>query len=309
MNLLPVWTARELERERLLAVEAFRKHRLEEPLEDYLESFDTYLGVVEDLLETTVDLSEWNTSAISVLTDHQLLEALRYIAAPPISEDDLRTLAETSSLSKARLKSHPQEARRILETVRAVLDRRRFVWVSENRSPTEPEKQAAVLASASLMAASRAQTNRRTLSKDLQEALVMEKLASLKMEKVTTRNIKTFSQAPERGQYCGECKVGTRKADLVVRLFDDRVMPIECKVSNSALNSVKRLNNDAAVKAGVWKKQFGESQVVPCAVLAGVYSLSSLEQAQNEGLGLVWAHDLSVLTRFIAETRPHTKRK
>ena len=306
---MPVWTTRELERESSLAVEAFRKSRLEEPLEDYLESFDTYLGVVEDLLETTVDLSEWDTSAVSVLTEPKLLEALRYIAAPPISEADLRTLAEISSLSKARFRSHPQEARRVLETVRAVLDRRRFVWVSENRSPTESEKQAAVLASASLMAASRAQTNRRTLSKDLQEALVMEKLASLKMDKVNTRNIRTFSQAPERGQYCGECRVGTRKADIVVRLWDDRVMPIECKVSNSALNSVKRLNNDAAVKAGVWKKHFGESQIVPCAVLAGVYKLSSLEQAQNEGLSLIWAHDLSVLTRFIAETKPQMKRR
>ena len=30
-------------------------------------------------------------------------------------------------------------------------------------------------------------------------------------------------------------------------------MPIECKVSNSAVNSVKRLNNDAAVKRVVGK--------------------------------------------------------
>jgi hypothetical protein len=30
-------------------------------------------------------------------------------------------------------------------------------------------------------------------------------------------------------------------------------MPIECKVSNSKANAVKRLNNTAAVKAAVWK--------------------------------------------------------
>ena len=43
-------------------------------------------------------------------------------------------------------------------------------------------------------------------------------------------------------------------------------MPIECKVSNSATNSIKRLNNDAAVKARIWRGEFGERQVVPSAV-------------------------------------------
>ena len=40
-------------------------------------------------------------------------------------------------------------------------------------------------------------------------------------------------------------------------------MPIECNVSNSTLNSVKRVKNDAAVKAETWLKDFGTTQVVP----------------------------------------------
>ena len=81
-------------------------------------------------------------------------------------------------------------------------------------------------------------------------------------------------------------------------------MPIECKVSNSSTNSVKRLNNDAAVKAASWKLDFGLRQVVPTAVLSGVYKLHNLLDAQDRGLTVFWAHDLKPLTDWIASTKP-----
>jgi hypothetical protein len=80
-------------------------------------------------------------------------------------------------------------------------------------------------------------------------------------------------------------------------------MPIECKVSNSALNSVKRLNNDAAVKAEVWRTDFGRRQVVPTAVLSGVYKLRHLTEAQDRDLTLFWAHDLQRMLEWIEQTR------
>jgi hypothetical protein len=89
-----------------------------------------------------------------------------------------------------------------------------------------------------------------------------------------------------------------------VGLWDGRVMPIECKVSNSATNSVKRLNNDAAIKAEVWRRDFGATQVVPSAVLSGVYKLHNLEDAQRRGLALFWAHDICRLVEWISKTKP-----
>ncbi|WP_369414122.1 XamI family restriction endonuclease [Paracandidimonas lactea] len=100
-----------------------------------------------------------------------------------------------------------------------------------------------------------------------------------------------------------QCMLGTRKADVVVRLHDTRLMAIECKVSNSATNSVKRLNNDAAAKAERWINQFGKAQVVPAAALAGVFKVLNLEQAQDLGLTLFWSHDLDQLGTFIESTR------
>ena len=74
-------------------------------------------------------------------------------------------------------------------------------------------------------------------------------------------------------------------------------------MSNSATNSVKRLNNDAAVKAKAWIKQFGTLQTVPTAVLAGVFKKHNLVQAQDAGLTIFWSHDLSPLERFVNSTK------
>jgi hypothetical protein len=54
----PLWTSEQLEIDRVKAIELFRKERMEEPLEDYLDAFDKYQGHIEELLETTLDLAQ-----------------------------------------------------------------------------------------------------------------------------------------------------------------------------------------------------------------------------------------------------------
>jgi hypothetical protein len=299
-----VYSQEELESWRLQAIEEFRRDRMEEPLEDYLEAFDEYMGATEELLEATVDLSDLEGQALHVLSDPGLTEALRYLAGPPISLDDLKTLASAPSLNVRRLKNDPSLVRRIVQTVLIGLDRQRFPWVLEGREPSEAERSAAVLASAALMATRRVGTKRRNAGKAEQEERVEAALLGAGMKKVPTRNITNLALAPGIGEFCRESMLGNRKADFVVRLWDQRVMPLECKVSNSATNSVKRLNNDAAVKAEVWRQDFGARQVVPAAVLSGVYKLHNLEDAQSRGLSLFWAHDLDVMLQWVEATRP-----
>lgn len=299
----PRWARAELEVERTRAIELFRKQRMEEPLEEYLEVFDEYQGKVEELLETTVDLSKLEDHALAILTDRKLLEAFRYLAGPFISLDDLKTTSEASTLSPKALKKDAGLIRRVVETVRIGLDRRRFPWVVEEREPTEAERQAAVLASAALMATQRVATTRRSVGKATQEQLVKDALKGTKtFLEVQARDVQTLSEAPQPGEFCGECMFGSRKADIVVGLLDGRILPIECKVSNSATNSIKRLNNDAAVKAEVWREEFGKLQVIPSAVLSGVYKLKHLETAQERGLTLFWAHDLAQMLQWIQST-------
>ncbi len=299
----PHWNDQQLAADSQAAIRLFIEARSSESVDGYSTIFEEKLGVVEELFEQTKDLELLSDQAAEVLSKPSFLEAIRYLAGPPISSDDLMVVANVKTLNPSKIKQDPELAKTLVETVFLGLDRGRFPWLGENREAVEAERAAAALATAALLATRRVETNRRSSAKSEQENLVMDCLEDAGFRKVATREIKTLKDAPEPGEFCGESMVGTRKADIVVGLWDGRSLLLECKVSNSATNSVKRLNNDAEVKAGVWTKQFGNQQVVPSAVLSGVFKTRNLERAQSNGLTLWWAHGLHLLTDWIESTR------
>jgi hypothetical protein len=220
-----LWIANELERDRLTAIAAFRRERLEEPLEQYLEAFDRYRRVVEDLLAATGDLARLDDSALAVLIDRRLAEAFRYLTGPVVSTDDLQTIAD-AVLAPARLQKDPGMVERIVDFIRAGLDRRRFAWLAEDRVPTKAEKHVAVVASAALMANSRVGTVRRSKGRVDQEKAVQETLSRHGLCLVQRRTIRMMQQAPMPGEFCLESVLGSSRADLIVSLWDSRIMPI-----------------------------------------------------------------------------------
>ena len=294
----PRWDDARLDADRERSIREFRAERLAEPLDAYREHYERYRGAVERLLASTNDLADLAGQAASVLADTDLLYAARYLASPPISTDDLKVLTG-SPLSQAAMGRDPEAARRVAETILLLLDRERFPWLPSRRCPTDEERRTAVVATVALIASQRMLTARMNAAPRRQEALVKERLAGAGYAEDEPRPIPNVFAAPPVGHFTGECVVGgSRKADMVVRLRDGRVMPIECKVSNSELNSIKRLRNDAAVKARVWIDDLGRNNVVPAAVLGGVFKLSDLRDAQERGLVLFWSHSLGELLAF-----------
>lgn len=139
-------------------------------------------------------------------------------------------------------------------------------------------------------------------AKSDQEEAVKRLLRSMDFAEVNRRDIPFLSDAPGPGSFCSESKLGDTRADLVVGLYDRRVLALECKVSNSEVNSFKRVNHEAAGKARAWIAAFGHRQVVPGAVLSGVFKFENLATAQDDGLALFWLHRLGDLRDFIAAT-------
>lgn len=301
----PVWTEADLRAAATEARAIFRTERLDEPLETWKRTFDQYHEQFIRLFNEygIAHPGSLTEAQVAAIFRERLSDALRYLAGPPISEDDLGVLAEADSLAPSRLEADHAAAGRILTTIVQALDTKRFPWIAEGRGPTGAEKSAAILASAALITAQRVATKRRNEGKDAQEHTVKDFLTAMGFTAVPARKIRTLDDAPARGEFCPESMVGSRKADVPVRLFDGRLMPIECKVSNSELNSVKRINNDAAVKTKTWKVEFGINQVVPVAMLSGVFKVSNLVQAQSEGLTMFWAHKLDAMRSFIEATR------
>ena len=96
----------------------------------------------------------------------------------------------------------------------------------------------------------------------------------------------------------GEVSAAGTKADVAVCLRNGLVLLIECKVSNSGTNSIKRLNHEVGDKIGKWRDLFGR-QACTVAVLAGVYNLVNLEAAQDAGISIFFQYDLGPLREFI----------
>lgn len=304
MRMPVVWSNDQLGADSNIAASRFREERLA-----VSGAWETHYRQAREKFEHVFrELNDLNPGAI---TDESLAgvyrlglgEALRYLAGPPISDDDLKVIAEADSIAPNILARNPETLRRVFKVIERVIDPHRFPWVLKGTTPTKQEREAALLASSVLLAAQRIATERRNDAKEMQETKVKDYLGSLGFSEAPAVPINTIMMGPQSLQFCSECQLGDRKADVVVRLHDTRLMAIECKVSNSATNSVKRLNNDAAVKATYWLTQFGIRQVVPAAALAGVFKVLNLDQAQQRGLALFWSHDLEKLEAFIASTR------
>jgi hypothetical protein len=279
---------------------------MEEPRGRYEEFFATFRSAFTNLVDDSIPRLRAEALAAEEIarlaSRDELLTALRYLTAPPISKDDLSTLADTL-LSPAALRRAPAAAGRIRAILLHFIDPHRFPWVAEGREPRADEREIAIVASAAMVAARRVETRRRMDAMKEQEKSVAACLASAGMTPVKSRRIRHLADAPAPGEFCAETTLGEEKADIVAVLRDRRVMPIECKVSNSAVNSVKRLNREAAGKASSWLRQFGHSQTVPAAVLAGVFKLENVVTAQDGGLSIFWAHRLDDLGAFVRATR------
>lgn len=166
----PRWTREELDAERLAARELFRKARSEEPAELYGDEYEKAHQAVAEMLETTVDLSQLRTALPDIVRKPELFRALRYTTGPPISQDDLVTVADVE-LSQRYLAQHPDAYEAIADSILMILDRKRFPWVLEEREPTSEEKAIALIATATMNAYQAVQAIRRNQARVLEKSV------------------------------------------------------------------------------------------------------------------------------------------
>jgi hypothetical protein len=76
------------------------------------------------------------------------------------------------------------------------------------------------------------------------------------------------------------------------------MIALEAKDSSSAVNSVKRLNNDTAAKTKHFAAEAGRSSSTLCCYPA-CSSRAALPLHESPGLYLVWAHDLNGFIEWI----------
>ncbi len=260
----------------------------------YEEAFARELDLVTHVFKQTKDLLAFSSAVFE--REPSLLWPARYLAAPPISADDLDTLVGGSVARRRRLDK--DSAERAVEILQAAWDPIRFPWIKESRRPTAAERNTALKWTAGILAIERTRTYRRGESSKRQEGEVVSGLERLHWTKANKRRVDDLDDLP-RGSFAHRVKLANVECDIAVRLKNGKLLAVECKVSNSAINSIKRLTHEVGDKAARWRTEFGE-RVVPAAVLAGVFKLVSLIDAQdNHRITLFWEHDLDRLFEFV----------
>lgn len=318
---LPVWSDEELREDLRKAVADFVARRLAEPAEAHPRHLKAARGALADLLRAMAgfgpDPLQPNLTALRrVLVDARSAAALRYVTAPPISEDDLHTLTAVrpERLTKTELGRDDALARRLFHLILAMHDHGRFPWfpkvtldaagtprlVAAARTPRPFELRRALAATAPLQAAQSLATERRGFGRAVEGAL-RDALrgAGFVQDKPADRDrVDNAKAVPEAGRFFGECSFFGRRADLLIGLPDAFVVAVESKDSSSTVNSVKRLANDTGAKARTWRDGYG-ANVTTVALISGVYALDNLKQAQIAGVRLVWAHRIDEFVEWL----------
>jgi hypothetical protein len=306
--LYPLWTDEELEvrrqRSRQLYVERYKtevrvgfaaiEHECQDEVKALFKVTDSLRSLGEDL---------------RLFVEHpELLIAARFVTKPAISADTLKIVSQQKG---------------VVVTICEFLDRDRFPWLTGKRggSPRRADLDRAVGMTVRIMAEQRAQTRRRTESSRAQEQAVRKVLLRCGLKYVDRRDVRkrmvelgddpkrgltttNYQELLGRGEFTQETALAGAKCDVPVRLEDGRLFPIECKVSNSEVNSTKRLIRETRGKHNEWRREFG-NELMTGAVLAGAFSMINLRQAQQAGVLPFFEHELKALSAFIkAGARP-----
>ena len=312
-DLAPKWTAAEIARDAGVSRDDFRRRRMGEPLQKYLEAFERLEGANRRLIGGLAALLADPVNQLALadaVRDRALFTALRYIGAPPVSQDDLETLSG-DTLTPSRVQADAEFATAVRDVLRAVLDPKRFPWIAAGRPATRQERESAILASTVLASSQAVQTKRRSDERQVVEGLVKGVLIGLEFRErpAPREGIQSLlgTDVPKPGEFMAGCTLGENNADFVIGLWDQRLLVIEAKGSNSAINSRKRLNMEAVQKAKAWA-EFGRNVVIAAAI-RGVFNPAEVHRAQETPLVVFWAHRIDDLKKFIDASRRPARRK
>jgi hypothetical protein len=259
-------------------------------------------------LDLTDDLNRIDPEVIA--SNPGIVAALRYMTAPPISEEDFRTVTGWPFNATPNARAVLASTESVASTVRLLADPLRFGWVAEGRRPSKTEREAAINATATVLAVERFRTERRLNASKDQEAAVRAALAAeaglTQVEPPPRRgegNVNMIDDL-DRGTFTRECVLFGMKCDVPVRLPDGLLMPIECKVSNGQKNGWKRVSREVEGKASRWRQRFGDASMVVGVMLDGNFDLGTLTRFQDQGCFIFWQHDLQRLVDFVVAHTP-----
>ena len=305
------WTDDELRHDAAEARQRFVAERLAalaDEQRDYRSLVNQYAATARELLKASADLRDLTGA---VLSNREFLSLARYLAVPMISIDDLDTLTDScfglwvEQKTDQGVRPSDDDLDAAARIIGERLDEDRAPWLRSGTTPTSFERETFIYGIAAIRAASRLVTSRRTARSKQQEAATRQAVAAASYLPVKLPGTidDPVAEMPS-GTYSSQSrKLAGTNMDVPIRLHDRHptgqlFLAVECKASNSTLNSRKRLL-EVNSKKDTWDTSGLPHRFRTAALLAGVFDVKRLAEAQNSGVYIFWEHRLSDLTDFL----------
>ena len=259
-------------------------------------------AVREEIEQTIAETQGLRDLHSSLRKSGRHLRVLRHLFAPPISQDQLKIILP-SYPKGAEKTGAPVSKKATDEFVAAFAERRDrglTAWLSTNSDPS-PSQIAKVLDTLTPMISSQTfNTVRRNRLSDEQEKVVETLLLSKGWAKSVSAPVTAPSDLPPK-HYMRKtrCKAptGTKEVDIACGVSPSLIMAMECKVSNDATNSVKRIS-DVTDKTKAWNEQWGKF-IQTAALLQGVIAYKEVARLLDSKVLVFWSHDLQPLADWL----------
>jgi hypothetical protein len=306
----PFWTTEELAARRLQSRADFKKTWTPAAQQQAFDALQgecakearELLAKTNNLLDLKDDPKFFNKGPKKEM--QKLVDPARFMTRPFLSADNLEVLGEDGNLA---------------EVVISFINPIRFPWVATGGTPTQAEIDRAVEATAELMAIQRSSTAARILAAKRQEAAAKTTLTdpsvgltfvpTIELQKrgkkagfnaaqgIESHNLRDLLKP---GELTAEFKVAGAKCDLPILLPGGLLITLECKVSGSEVNSIKRLIRETVGKRRAWSEEFGKG-VMTGALIAGNFAMTTLEAAQDADMLLFFEHEIDALAEFVRQ--------
>lgn len=251
-----------------------------------------------ELTKAFSDISGW-----AVLADSRVIKVLRYAVAPSISQMKFGQFFGLKSIDKFENNKISKETAGYRDLAKISdeiarfasnnLDRRRFIWLLDNKMGSDLAFDYAKKWTCSIAADQNAQTAYRNWRKDQQEQAIIAKLVSLGYVKSRYSGVIEKNTDINIGEYTGEIKVKGRtiqKADIVFRSKrTKKLVLVEAKAVGVEIDATKRIK-ECCDKANDWAASEKLQSPDIVSVIAGFFTASNIANLEASQVHVVWEH-------------------
>lgn len=259
-------------------------------------------AVRKEILRTLIETQGLRDLQGSLTKTGRHLLVLRHLFAPPISQDQLKLILP--SYPKGAEKKATPLSKKAADDFAAAFAARRdkslTAWLSTNGNPNKRQVTKLLHTLTPMISSQIFNTVRRNRLSDDQEKAVVTLLESKGWSRSPSSTVNnTADLPPQHFMRKTRCKTrtATKEVDIACGVNPSLIMAMECKVSNDATNSVKRVS-DVMDKTKAWNDQWG-GFIQTAALLQGVVAYKDVARLLDSNVLVFWSHDLQPLADWL----------